>query len=77
MKYWSIFFVYLVFVSFYFVSYAKNCNDEPVVTGAACSIKDLKEYSNNKDEKLQPRKNEVLFEKNKVLEKAIEKQKNK
>ena len=43
MRYWSVFFLYIVFVFFVsYYSFAQECgSDKPVVTGAACSIKDL------------------------------------
>ena len=43
MRYWSVFFLYIVFVFFVsYYSFAQECgSDKPVITGAACSIKDL------------------------------------
>ena len=42
MRYWIVFIVYICFIFFY-VNYAQGCStsEQSVVTGAACSIKDL------------------------------------
>lgn len=55
MKYWSAVFIYIIFAMFYF-NYAQGCGKDeskPVMTGAACSIKDLKqqEQDTKKDKK--------------------------
>ena len=45
MRYWSVFLLYLCFVTYMsYITYAQGCGtekDKPIMTGAACSIKDL------------------------------------
>ena len=61
MRYWSVFFIYLAFV-ISFISYysvAQECgSDKPVITGAACSIKDLPKMD-EKGEVISPAKEQV------------------
>lgn len=60
MRYWSVFFLYIVFVFFVsYYSFAQECgNDKPVITGAACSIKDLPKLD-EKDEVIKPVKKQI------------------
>ena len=59
MRYWVVFVIYVIFVSCVsFFPFAQGCstNENGVVTGAACSIKDLPKIE---EEKQAPEKSEV------------------
>lgn len=60
MRYWSVFFLYIVFVFFVsYYSFAQECgSDKPVITGAACSIKDLPK-TDEKGEIIKPFKEQI------------------
>ena len=70
MRYWSVFVLYVSFVSFMSYAMAQMCEGDKsrsVMTGAACSIKELREMNDAK--KLAP----IEKPKIKVIKKAVSK----
>jgi hypothetical protein len=65
MRYWSVFFIYVAFVfgiSYYSIAQGCSTSEDSIMTGAACSIKDIKkeekkDINKTKEKKIQKQKN--------------------